>query len=106
MGMDNVQRAKQFLPFAALKGFEKAIAERETEREERIILGEDAQAELDLKLQRLKRGDIVSIRHYSAQRYEDALGQVKKIDLFQRQLLLGETRIAFDDIFDVGGTET
>ena len=106
MGMDNVQRAKQFLPFAALKGLERAIEERGKETEARIILGEDAQAELDLKLQRLKKGDTVSIRHYSGQRYESSFGQLKKIDLIQRQLLLGETRIAFDDILGVGGEDT
>ena len=49
-GMSRADRAKQFMPFAALKGFEEAIGRAGKPVVERVILGEDAQAELDASL--------------------------------------------------------
>ncbi len=39
--MDQAERAKQFMPFAALKGYEEALRERER----RLADGEDGTAE-------------------------------------------------------------
>lgn len=35
--MSAAKRAKQFMPFAALKGFEEALEEAETEMEEKAV---------------------------------------------------------------------
>ena len=50
------RRAKQFAPFAALKGFEDAVREKEIIYEPRRILSEERKNELDMKLRMLKRG--------------------------------------------------
>ena len=57
--MNNAQRAKQFMPFAALKGFEEAVRAQERQREPRVILGEDARQELNFRLQGILPGDRV-----------------------------------------------
>ena len=50
------RRAKQFAPFAALKGFEETVREKEAIYEPKRILPEEKQNELDMKLKILRRG--------------------------------------------------
>ena len=45
--MNRQDRAKQFMPFAALKGYEEALRQREDSPQPRIALGEDRAEELD-----------------------------------------------------------
>ncbi|MCI1225581.1 MAG: YolD-like family protein [Bifidobacterium tibiigranuli] len=45
-------RAAQFMPFAALTGYDAIIMEAARETHQRVLLDEDAQRELDAKLQR------------------------------------------------------
>ena len=44
-----VSRAKQFLPFDALKGLQEALREKEIEHEEKIELSEETLSELNNK---------------------------------------------------------
>ena len=50
------KRAKQFAPFAALKGFEDEIHEQESRYEEKRILPEEKLEERDRTFQMLKGG--------------------------------------------------
>jgi hypothetical protein len=45
-------RAAQFMPFAALTGYDAIIMEAARETHQRVLLDEDAQRKLDVKLQR------------------------------------------------------
>ena len=45
----NIERAKQFLPFDSLKGFRKALIEKEKEIEGKYTILEDKQAILNKK---------------------------------------------------------
>lgn len=74
--MTNTERAKQFMPFAALKGFEEALKEAEFVPEEKILLGEDAQEELDQILRELAIGDNVTATYYTSQQYVTLTGPV------------------------------
>ena len=67
--MKRQDRAKQFMPFAALKGYEEALRQREDKPQQRIILGEDEAEELDRKLRSLTVGSRVKIRHYRKRCY-------------------------------------
>ena len=51
--MNRQDRAKQFMPFAALKGYEEALRQRENSPHPRITMGEDQAEELDRKLRSL-----------------------------------------------------
>ena len=101
--MTGLQRAKQFQPYAALKGFETAIIEQSARSniEPRICLGEDAAEELNAKLVELTPGDGVAVRYYCGSRYMDTAGYITKICPEQKCLLLGETKIRFRDIADI-----
>lgn len=99
--MDNAQRAKQFMPFAALKGFEEAVKAQERPREPRVILGEDARQELNFKLQGILPGDRVRAEYYYESRYITVRGRVRKIDTFGRRIHLEEIKIPIDDLRDI-----
>lgn len=55
------RRAKQFVPYDALKGFSEAISEAERIPEIRRFLEEDALEELRIKLSNLRKGDLVTV---------------------------------------------
>ena len=57
--MDN--RAKQFVPFAAVKGYEEALRAKEKIVVEKIELSEEKKAELDFKLHQIQRNDIITV---------------------------------------------
>ena len=51
--MSRLQRAKQFMPFAALKGFETLLAAVARPKEARVELSEDQLEELNRTIQSL-----------------------------------------------------
>ena len=97
--MRREDRAKQFMPFAALKGYEAALREKERFTEPRIVLGEDSAEMLDRKLRIVREGDEVRIRHYWKRRSVEVEGRVMKMLAQQRKIQLnGGIEIRFDDI--------
>lgn len=106
--MDRADRAKQFMPFAALKGYEEAIREREHIVIERSELSEERLDELDNVFKRLRVGDITTCIYYksSEECYIKVTGMVSKIDIDSRVLKIVNKRIEFDDIYDLEITES
>ena len=101
-GMRREDRAKQFMPFSALKGYEEALREKERFTEPRIVLGEDSAEMLDRKLRRVNEGDGVRVRHYWKHRYVEVEGRIMKMLVQQRKIQLnGGIEIRFDDIADI-----
>ena len=96
--MKRQDRAKQFMPFAALKGYEEALRQRENNAEPRIILGEDEAEELDRKLRSLTVGSRVKIRHYRKRCYVVSEGTVKGIMYNRGQMRVGKEDIKYEDI--------
>ncbi len=99
--MTNAERAKQFMAFSPLKGLDKALLAQEQPREGRVYLGEDAQQDLNAKLQSLEPGDCVTAEYYRGGRYVRTSGTVTKIDMTVRRLILGEVRIPLDDLKNI-----
>lgn len=97
------QRAKQFMPFAAVKGLEEAIAreEQDMKRGERPEFGEEQVGAVNAMLCRLRKGMKISVQVYSCGHSLDVRGQVERIDLTLRELAVNGTRIGFDDIIDL-----
>ena len=61
--MSKLERARQFMPFSALKGFYTLVREKELIKEDRkeIIDGE----ELSKKLNLLKKGMLIRVKYYN-----------------------------------------
>ena len=99
--MSRADRAKQFMPFSALKGLEEALAEKEKIVVPRIELSEDSAVELDRKMHTLERGKMAPVVYYHKDEYLKLTGMVAKIDENARILQIVNTKISFDDIFDI-----
>lgn len=101
--MDRENRAKQFMPFDALKGLRAALAEKE-----RVIVGkrelsEEKKEELDRKLKRIEKQDIIIVEYFDNDEYVRVKGMVSGLDLSGRILKIVNQKISFDTIFDLQG---
>lgn len=96
MSIEN--RAKQFMPFAALTGLPQALAKKEKIVVEKIELTEDMAAELDWNMQGLKVGMMVTVVYFSKDEYLKKTGIVSRIDKDARVLQVVETKIEFDNL--------
>ena len=99
--MDRTERAKQFMPFAALEGLDRTLSDFNHPVYERVCLGEDAQIELDRRLHTLCPGREVCAVYYANRQYTALSGTVMKIDLTARRMLIGDTWVALDDILEL-----
>lgn len=95
-------RARQFLPFDALKGLQEALRAKEIELEERKELSEEIMQELSDKLQMIKKEDNVKITYYHQQRYWTIQSKVISKNPIQKKLILeNDIKINFIDIINI-----
>ena len=94
-------RARQFMPFSALRGFEELIREVEHTPTPRRELSEYEAEILGKKLLRLEKGTLVAVTYYNGETYVRQEGMLSEIDYTLRFLRVVKKQIAFDDISDV-----
>ncbi|MCI9126811.1 MAG: YolD-like family protein [Eubacterium sp.] len=99
--MSTADRAKQFMPFSALKGLDEALKEKEKIIVPKIELSEDSIVELDRKMHLLKCGMIITVIYFFYDEYIKLTGIIAKIDINNQILQIVNTRIKFDDIYDI-----
>ncbi|MBE5938860.1 MAG: YolD-like family protein [Lachnospiraceae bacterium] len=99
--MSREDRAKQFMPFAALRGYEEAIKEKEKIIVDKIELSEEKKNELDIKFKDIHHKDIITIIYFHKDEYLKITGMVSKIDIDSRFIKVVNTKISFDDIYDI-----
>lgn len=110
--MSMLDRGAQFSPFAALVGYDAAIAETARLTDFQIELTEGAKAELDETLRTLaenvRRCPEVRVTWFlpderkSGGAYVTALGCVKKVDVYREMLILTDGReIPFGRIYEI-----
>ena len=110
--MSMLDRAAQFSPFAALTGYDAAIKETGRLTGQRIELTEECRAVLDRKqqvlLENLAEHPEVSVTYFvpderkSGGAYVTVAGRVKKVDEYQRLLLLTNgTRIPLTEVLEL-----
>ena len=97
------QRAKQFMPFAAVKGLEEAILEQEQslQRTERIEMGEEKVQKINRELNHLEKGNHISVKVYRNGRYHTIQGVVERIDLDKGTMRVSGVLVPFESITDV-----
>ena len=110
--MSNYARGAQFSPFAALTGFESAIAETARLTDRKIELDEGGKALLDEKLREIEaeiddRPEI-SVTYFQPDlrkaggAYVQKRGRVKKLDPYTRSVLFTDgMAVAIDDISEI-----
>lgn len=99
-------RAQQFMPFAALRGYYDLIRERERTPQPRRELTEEEALELSQRLARLERRRMAKVVYHDGEAYVTAHGLVTDIDEAGRTLTIVRTRIPFDAILDLHGEGT
>lgn len=96
-------RAKQFVPFAAVKGFEEALRAKERIVVEKIELSEERKAELDFKLRQIEKNDIIKVVYFDKDEYIKIEGMVSRLDTDARVIQVVNTKIEFENIYDIEG---
>lgn len=117
--MSRADRAKIFMPFSALKGYEEAIEEKQKLTMERVVLSEEQKEELDRKLkvlaEMISKGikPVIKVSYFQTDfkisskenreigKYIEISGKLKKIDVIYEVLSLEEMNIKMKDILDI-----
>ena len=101
--MSTSRRAKQFMPFDALRGLKEAIAAKEKISIPKKELAEDMAREINSVLVDLRKGQNVTVVYYNdyAEEYLQLTGTVEKVDCYWQLLQIGKITIAFDEISDI-----
>ena len=98
---NNSNRAKQFMPFDALKGLKEEIKRREIIKENKKILSKEQNNYLDNIIKSLKKNNLVKIKYYKELNYIETIDKIKKIDNIYKKIYLSNTIINFDDIITI-----
>jgi len=100
--VNKVARAKQFLPFDALKGLQEALREKEIEYEEKKDLSEDTLNDLNNKFNQIDNGSFVKITFYKNGKYSEIRGRVTNIDYIKKKIQINkEYNINICDIVNI-----
>lgn len=95
IGRPHPDRARQFMPFAALRGYYELVHERERVPTPRRELTEEEARELDAALAQVARGSLVRVTYYDGDAYVTREGLVSQKDEILRDLWLVRTKIPF-----------
>lgn len=96
-----LERARQFIPFMALKGFWEMVQQAQKQREQRRELSEERVRQLQELLAGLQRGDCLQVEYYSGGRYVIRTGRFCYLDAAQRLLVLADARIPLAAVSDL-----
>lgn len=99
--MTKEERAKQFMPFAALKGYEEALRRKEKITVPRMELSEEYKEILDWKLHQVQKNDMITVTYFHRNEYLKQTGMVARLDESARVLQVVNTKILFEDIYDI-----
>ena len=100
-----VDRARQFLPFDALKGYKEAIQKKQLIIADKKDISEDDAKALNYKLIQIKVGMMVKVIYYKDNNYVALEGLVSKIDIDNLTLTIVKTKINILDIINVSGEQ-
>lgn len=95
------ERAKQFMPFAALRGLPDALAAKEKVLVPKIELSPEMAEELDRQMHLIAKGKMATVIYFNNGEYIKITGLVARIDETSRILQIVNTKIPFADILQV-----
>lgn len=98
---DSPERARQFMPFAALKGYGELMRDKERMRIPRPELFDERLAEISSLAARLEKGDDVRIIFYTHGQRHALQGPFSFIDETMREIVIRDTRIPLGNVIDI-----
>ena len=101
--MTRGDRAKQFMPFDAMKGLQEALRDREERhlRTQKRDISEEAQERNSYVISQIIRPTKVEIECYYNFHDVTLTGTVTRVYISGKYLLLNDERIYFDDIYSI-----
>ena len=96
-------RARQFMAFAALKGYYDLIEKKNEQYdiEDKKELSNDEIEQISNAIKELEIGEVISIVYYNKTRYEKITGAVTDINPERHTLRIIKTDIKFEDILQI-----
>lgn len=107
--MDVGRRAKQFAPFAALRGMDETIRQQEIIYEPKKELSDDQKQKLDMKLRMISYGMRIQATYFAKKQDNQIMGKYHtvtgKVEFFNPAIYLriDNTAIPIKDICDLSG---
>ena len=101
--MNNQERAKQFMPFDAMKGLQEELSIRE-ERRTRVQKKEISEEQIERisrVLSRLRKESRVAITLYSKGHYISIEGVVTEVCHTGEYIKIGSEKVYYDDIYEI-----
>ncbi len=100
--MNRKDRAKQFMPFDALKGFREALKMKEFEQEivQKKDITEEQAKKLSHTILNIKKNQKVEITFFEKGVYITKDGNAF-VNIFENYILLDGKKILFDNVFDI-----
>jgi len=102
---EKASRAKQFLPFASLKGYYDEIRERQRIIEPKRERSEEENILLSHQMNQLKKGMMIKVKHYVKDAYEITEGLVTQVDPVFHTLTIVKNKISLEDIILIQGDD-
>lgn len=99
--MNRIDRAKQFAPFSALRGFDLMVRETSKIKCDKISLEETDLIKIDETLKNIKKGDLIKVKYYNKDCYEIDEGLVSEINVINQRIVLVKKIISFSDIYSI-----
>lgn len=96
--MKRSERAKQFIPFSALKGLDEELKRAEKVLCQKRELLEDEAEELNRKLTDIEAGSRIEIEYYRMGEYVKKKGTVKRVDDVYRVIEVDDKKIKISSI--------
>ena len=99
--MKIIERAKQFMPFSPLKGYDELLMKRTLVKSDKIEISEEKAKEINDILSVIKKKDLINIVYYDKNSYKELKGLVSNIDDVDKIIKVIKTQINFDDIYSI-----
>ena len=100
--MNSKQKGQQFQPFDALKGLKQALTEQEKNLvEEKPILSEDQERQINDILSQLKINDEIVITIYQNKQILPLQGKIQFIQKQKKWLIIQNQKISFSQLLNI-----
>lgn len=99
--MNRQERAKQFMPFDALKGLQEELRKKEIEYEEQKEMCDASLEELENEFNKLEIGNKVEVKFYKQGQYITIKGELKKINYQKKKIQIDYEIINLCDIIKI-----
>lgn len=99
--MDENDRGRLFLPYAALVGFDELVAKQTQVTERRRERSDEENELLSRQVLSLRRGMQVRVTWYENGFYRTCTGTVQRVAVAERTLTLDRKTLSFDDLYAV-----